>query len=276
MDDSIKFFIDFVKRDDDQRIVEGYASTPVVDSQGEIVEKDAITNALSGYLGDWDDKNKRWRYGGIREMHQLSAVGKTIKAKVDDKGLYIEGKVVDDNAWKKVKEGVYAGFSIGGKVLESVKNRIKALKLNEISLVDRPANPEAIFTMVKIDEKGKAMDAPQAGAPQVDEVFISGRILDLAKEVRYLLNYFQSENKSTYELANALTLLKKLAAKVLTGDDKKKFEKIMYGMDFEEINKLTKTSDLKADPTKEEMDVKKFVDHTWKEGYFQDLKKVLG
>ena len=150
MDDNRNIFIEFTKRDDDQRIVAGFASTPTLDSQGEIVEREAIEKALPGYLGEIDQRTGKFRYGNLREMHQLSAVGKTIKANIDDKGLYIEGKVVDDNAWKKVKEGVYAGFSIGGKVLESVKNRIKALKLTEISLVDRPANPEAVFTMVKL------------------------------------------------------------------------------------------------------------------------------
>jgi len=37
-------------------------------------------------------------------------------------------------------------------------NRIKDLKLSEISLVDRPANPDAVFAMVKIDDKGKVID----------------------------------------------------------------------------------------------------------------------
>src|SRR3990167_11221626 len=151
-------FIEFTKKDEDQRIVEGYASTEALDSQGEIVEKDAITRALDGYLGMWDEEKKRWKYAGIREMHQLSAVGKTMKAKVDDKGLYIEGKVIDKEAWEKVKEGVYAGFSIGGKIVKQVGNRIKDLKLSEISLVDRPANPEAVFLMVKVDKSGEMQD----------------------------------------------------------------------------------------------------------------------
>src|SRR3990167_9594773 len=158
MDDDIKIFIPFNKKDEDKRLVGGYASSETLDSQGEIVEKDAIARALPGYLGEYDQEKKRYKLGGLREMHQLSAVGKTVKAIVDTKGLYIDGKVVDDNAWKKVKEGVYAGFSIGGKIVKQVGNRIKDLKLSEISLVDRPANPDAMFMMVKIDDKGKVID----------------------------------------------------------------------------------------------------------------------
>jgi hypothetical protein len=42
-------FVEFTKNDEDQRIVEGYASTEAMDSQDEIVEKDAsITNSLEG------------------------------------------------------------------------------------------------------------------------------------------------------------------------------------------------------------------------------------
>ena len=57
MDVSMKnIFVKFTKKDDEKRIVGGYASTPTIDSQGEIVEKDAVVNALGGYLGKWDKK----------------------------------------------------------------------------------------------------------------------------------------------------------------------------------------------------------------------------
>ena len=55
--------------------------------------------------------------------------------------------------------GVYKGFSIGGSVVErdrAQKHVITGVKLSEISLVDRPANPEAVFTMYKADDVGKA------------------------------------------------------------------------------------------------------------------------
>ena len=133
-------------------------------------------------------------------MHQPSAVGKTIHAKVDNKGLFIKGKVVDKNAWEKVKEGVYTGFSIGGRVLEQVQNRIKAIKLSEISLVDRPANPDALFSMVKIDDKGKITEGQaeknmsvvpmETDSLGMDPINTAGFILSLAKDIRFLLYSF--------------------------------------------------------------------------------------
>src|SRR3990167_4175661 len=249
MDDDIKIFIPFNKKDEDKRLVGGYASSEALDSQGEIVEKDAIARALPGYLGEYDQEKKRYKLGGLREMHQLSAVGKTIKANMDNRGLYIEGKVVDDNAWKKVKEGVYAGFSIGGKIVKQVGNRIKDLKLSEISLVDRPANPEAVFLMVKADKAGTMQDIqreemtdhPRPMKPDPHTAIgEAGHILELAQELRMIRFMLEMDGRSTIELDRALTALKTLASKILTGDNAKKFEQILYGISAEEMESLIK------------------------------------
>src|SRR5207245_2505260 len=81
-----------------------------------------------------------------------------------DKGgvTHIAAKVVDPVAVKKVEEGVYQGFSIGGKVTKRSgddSKTIEGLKLIEISLVDRPANPEALLELYKADADDKAVAA---------------------------------------------------------------------------------------------------------------------
>ncbi len=134
----MKIYLPIAKVDAAQRMVMGYASTEARDDQGEIVKREALSDALGDYM----------KFANIREMHQLSAVGKAKDAGVDDKGLYIAAKVVDDQAWEKVVERVYNGFSIGGKVTTrdpADYKTITGLRLDEISLVDRPANPEAVF-----------------------------------------------------------------------------------------------------------------------------------
>lgn len=136
----MQLYGNLTKIDTEQQIVAGYASTECIDRAGEIVLKSAIEDALDDYL----------EYGNIRQMHQLSAVGKAVDASVDDKGLYIEARIVDDDAWKKVTTGVYAGWSIGGKTLgrdPDNRNIITKIRLDEISLVDRPANPEAVIDL---------------------------------------------------------------------------------------------------------------------------------
>lgn len=136
-----RFYLPFNKVDATKRLVYGYASTPAIDSDGERIDKDAVAAALPDYL----------KFGNIREMHQNSAVGVTKNATMDEKGLYLCAKIVDDDAWRKVVEGVYKGFSIGGKKLEKQGAVITKLKLTEISVVDRPANPEATFDLWKAD-----------------------------------------------------------------------------------------------------------------------------
>lgn len=133
------FFLPLAKVDKENRTVSGYASTECVDCDGEIVSRDAIKAALPGYMV--------WK--NIREMHQPSAVGKATEANMDGKGLYLTAKIVDDAAWKKVEEDVYKGFSIGGRKLAKNGNTITKLDLIEVSLVDRPANPECAISVQK-------------------------------------------------------------------------------------------------------------------------------
>lgn len=119
--------------------VHGIATSEAVDDQGETVRADAIRAAIPEYM----------RFPALREMHQLSAAGTTLEAEVCEDGTTrIVAHVVDPVAVAKVKNQVYRGFSIGGRVTQREAGNpktITGLVLNEISLVDRPANPEAIF-----------------------------------------------------------------------------------------------------------------------------------
>jgi phage head maturation protease len=153
----MKIYLPIAKIDAAQRLVYGYASTEARDDQGEVVRREALQAALGDYM----------KFGNIREMHQLSAVGKAQNAEIDEKGLYLGAKVVDPLAWEKVVEGVYSGFSIGGKVLEREAGDYKTiskLRLDEISLVDRPANPEAVFDCWKRSTVEAAPDADPIAA----------------------------------------------------------------------------------------------------------------
>jgi phage head maturation protease len=144
----MKLYAAITKIDEAQRMVFGYASTEALDSQGEIVKREALEAALPDYM----------RFANIREMHQPSAVGVATEAELDARGLYLAAHIVDPTAWDKVTSGVYKGFSIGGSVVSrdrAEKHVITGVRLSEISLVDRPANPEAVFTMFKADAVGK-------------------------------------------------------------------------------------------------------------------------
>jgi phage head maturation protease len=152
----MRFYAPLAKVDAAQQMVWGYASTSAEDDQGETITRDALAAALADYM----------RFANIREMHQLSAVGVAEEAAVDDKGLYVGARIIDPRAWAKVAGGVYKGYSIGGRVTgrdPADRSVITGLKLTEISLVDRPANPEAVFDCWKA-EGGQHMAEAAAGA----------------------------------------------------------------------------------------------------------------
>lgn len=134
----MRFYGEIQRVDEEQRMVWGYASTEQRALDGLVITRDAMAGALDEYM----------EYANIREMHQASAVGVAREAMVDDKGLWIGAYVVDDDAWKKVVERVYKGFSIGAKITrrdDEDKTLVRGISLREISLVDRPSDPGAKF-----------------------------------------------------------------------------------------------------------------------------------
>lgn len=240
MNDNLDLYIPFTKKDNEKKLVFGYASTEAVDSQGEIVSKQAITEALPDYM----------KFANIREMHQPSAVGKTKSAKIDKKGLFISAKVVDPLAWTKIKEGVYNGFSIGGRKLTSVGKKITKLKLSEISLVDRPANPESVFTLFKSGAETESVVGVGYKEPskkekklqeEISDLYDTAFILTLAKELAQMIMTFQMLKKPTKELLSAMRNLKSAAKENLGKAEYSNMNKLFKAvMDDKEISKVSK------------------------------------
>lgn len=150
------------KRQDNTVDVVGFASSESLDSAGEIITANAMRNALPDYM----------KFANVREMHDATkAAGTATDAAVQADGkTYFAVHVVDPIAVLKVENGVYKGFSIAGRVLERQGNKITQLQLIEVSLVDRPANPDAVFTCYKCDDSEKAPkeDLPEALAKGAD------------------------------------------------------------------------------------------------------------
>lgn len=193
LSDKHTVFFDFKKFDKEQRIIEGYASTGARDQQGEIVLPAAISKALDGYMA----------WANIREMHEPWAVGVCKSAEANDKGLWIQAKIVDDDAWKKCEEGVYKGFSIGGKVTkrdEEDQSIIKEIELAEISIVDRPANPEARFDIAKAAE-GVKMKKIETALEKLDEPVKTSDTSDLKKAelIKKFMKEFEADEATAKE-----------------------------------------------------------------------------
>ena len=132
-------------QEDGTLIVSGIASSEAVDGDGEIIRGDAMRAAIPDYM----------KFGAVREMHANIAAGTALNIDVDDQNMtHFEAHVVDAGSVKKIEAGVLKGFSVGGKVTSwdtENKKIITGIRLNEISLVDRPCNPEAVFSIAKFE-----------------------------------------------------------------------------------------------------------------------------
>lgn len=138
--------------DDDQRVLEGVATTPTADRLGDIVEPEGAQFDLPLPLLWQHDSSKP--IGHVIEA-KVSPTGISIKARVEK--IDEPGPLKDrlDEAWQSLKHQLVRGFSIGFVPLESA--RIKDtwaehfLKWDwlELSCVTIPANAEATITTVK-------------------------------------------------------------------------------------------------------------------------------
>lgn len=189
MDMNRKLYGDISKveeQDDGTIKVYGYASSEAVDSDGEVIKAEAMQAAIPDYM----------KFPAVREMHQPSAAGTGIVMKVEEDGrTWFGAHIVDPVAVKKVQTKVYRGFSIGasvGKRDDIDKSIITAIKLKEVSLVDRPANPEATIELWKGEDLGDG-DAP---APEQ---------VDAVDELAKLLNDKTIDAKTLLDLAKAHT-----------------------------------------------------------------------
>jgi hypothetical protein len=160
--DNVRLSMPIGKIDVERRMVSGFATLDNVDRQNDIVTTESSITAFKNFRGN------------LREMHQPSAVGKIVSFKEDKyfdpstkkfySGVYVSAYVSKgaQNAWEKVLDGTYTGFSIGGNIkewddaydekMDKTIRVIKTYELSELSLVDNPANQFAnIVSIEKIN-----------------------------------------------------------------------------------------------------------------------------
>lgn len=147
--------------DDGTLRVHGIAASESRADDGLVITADAMRKALPSFMAPG-------RGGPLREMHRADvAAGVVEEARVSPQGeTLVVAHVVDPVACLKVRQQVYKGFSIRGKITArdpSDASRVTGLALRELSLVDLPADPEARFTLVRI--AGGAEDLAELPIP---------------------------------------------------------------------------------------------------------------
>ncbi|HEU5233565.1 MAG TPA: hypothetical protein VFU50_11935 [Terriglobales bacterium] len=152
----VTLFAALTKVDEPQREVWGLATAEVVDKDGEIFDYASSKPYFEEWSREIANATSGRSLGNVREMHRSSAVGKLVNLEFNDekKTIAVRARIVDDVAWLKCVEGVYTGFSIGGRYVQMWPDgeflRFTAQPA-EISVVDNPAVPNAHFTAIKDD-----------------------------------------------------------------------------------------------------------------------------
>ena len=189
--------------------VYGKATDDSLDIDQQICDKEWLDRAMPHWFKSG---------GNIREQHSNIAAGvaKEYEAKKD--GHYITALVVDPVSVKKVDSGVLKGFSIGIKNPRVVRDhkaangRIVDGQIVEVSLVDRPANPNCQLVLAKSALGDETVI-------QVEELHETS-VIDKN-------NLIQSENKSEKE-SDSMEKSTISVPKSIVGDllkfDKKQFE----------------------------------------------------
>jgi HK97 family phage prohead protease len=165
----------------DNMIVEGYASATVKDRDGDILlARDVIAGIKKGNPS-------------IRRMHQPVVVGTLKESRLENEKVYIQCQL-DDTAdgrdtYTQVQNGSLKAFSIGfgGVTSKSYIEELNAtllrnFEVGEISLVDHPANQEAIITAYKYNnpEEEKSMDKMKELETKVGQ--LNAKIQNLEKD----------------------------------------------------------------------------------------------
>lgn len=138
------------------RLVEGYSYVNAWVGDGYNLTREAMVAAT-------DDYN---RWGAVREMHQPSAVGRAsgsvkilneqdaeedvaLGVSWDATGALCRSMIVDTEAMKKLDTGVYKAYSVGVAPVMMRGVDVIQCKWLENSLCDRPADPDALLTLIR-------------------------------------------------------------------------------------------------------------------------------
>jgi hypothetical protein len=185
---TLAMFVPLAKADAAQRLVYGsFNETP--DRAGETFDYASSKDLIKAWSEERFAASGGLSYGNVRGQHNANiAAGKLVEIVFDDlnKSVGFVAKIVDDNEWAKVEQGVYTGFSPGGKYAkrwqDGMAKRYTA-DVRELSIVDVPCNSTATFTMVKADGAETEIEFVMDKAYEPGNDATKARADDLAKAV---------------------------------------------------------------------------------------------
>jgi hypothetical protein len=147
-------FLAMVKADAALRLIEAWIDeTP--DRDGQIMDYASTKPEIQRWSKETHAASRGKSYGNLRAMHLLVAAGRVDDVIYDDRRrrIGIRATVINDAEWRKVEDGVYTGIALGGRMKRGIGGDFMRYTIvpSEISLVDTPCPPTAVFTLVKAD-----------------------------------------------------------------------------------------------------------------------------
>jgi HK97 family phage major capsid protein/HK97 family phage prohead protease len=194
--------------DDDQRIIEGIASTPEPDRQGDIMDPKGAMFSLPLPL--------------LYQHRQGEPIGHVIAATVTDAGIEVRAQIAKgvlpeiDKAWALIKAGLVRGLSIGFRMKEAafIKDtggyRVTKWDWLELSAVTIPANADAnIQTIKSLDAEhlaasGRARVTPRPGDTGTAQVRLAQKGADPMKNINERKQAFLAEKAAKVAKLNEL------------------------------------------------------------------------
>ncbi len=172
----LSYFVPLQKVDEAKHEVWGLAAVEQPDRAGEILDYASSKGNFEKWSAQVQEATGGKSLGNVRAMHKgaLAAVGKLVhfETRDNDKAIYVGARIVDEDAWQKVLEGVYSGFSVGGRYgkrwQDGLLKRYEAIP-TELSLVDVPCIPGATFEVVKADGGSEMRKFASSGEDDEDK-----------------------------------------------------------------------------------------------------------
>lgn len=257
---SPRMFAQITKVDAAKREVWGRLVQEVPDRSGEIFDYESSKPYFKAWNEEFAAATDGKSLGNMRAMHGKVAAGKFTQVDFNDaeKAIDVCGKVVDEQEWNKVLEGVYTGYSIGGSYVGEKKTekidgadivRYTA-KPTEGSLVDSPCVPTAkFFDIVKADGAIEKIAFKEAATVEEIALEVTGSDEEVAAFAKAL-------NDGGLSMADAIAAVNAAAAtKQADADDelvKGALAKPLIESDSQEAFDSNVAAEVKAGTSKEQ------------------------
>jgi len=150
-------------------VVAGYASVELVDKQGDLITRGALSDAFDGFMKSDKYRNVQLAHSNIQVGEVIDSYidsnGRMWKSECDDTGMFVVVQLRNDiekarEVAAEIRKGNLRGFSIGGQAFKRVRKsdmekgdyqEISKMELHEVTICEKGINPEAQFRILKED-----------------------------------------------------------------------------------------------------------------------------